>query len=427
MANKKTIIDLKGLQSTFRSLHHRNYRLYFGGQSISLIGTWMQQLAVSWLVFRLTHSVFLLGIVGFASRIPTFLLVPFAGVFVDRWDRHRILVATQLLSMAQALIFAFLVLTDRIAVWHIISLSLFLGFINALDNPARQSFIVDLVEKEEDLGNAIGLNSSLWNGSRLVGPSIAGILIAIVGEGICFLLNGLSFIAVVISLLAMDITPKNRDKENATVWHGMREGFTYAFRFPPIRDILLFIALVNLMGMPYIVLMPVFAKDILQGGAHTLGFLMAASGVGALSGAMYLASRESVRGLGKIIVFASGIFGMGLILFSLSRVLLLSLILMVLTGFGMIIQNAGCNTALQTIVDEDKRGRTMGFFTMASIGMQPFGSLLAGSLAHIIGAPKTIMIGGASCIVGAIIFARNLPSLKKLTRPIYVKKGIIIE
>jgi MFS family permease len=425
--DKSRLDDPKGLKLIFRALAHRNYRLFFGGQSISLIGTWMQQIAVSWLTFRLTHSAFLLGVVGFTSRIPTFLLASFAGVLADRWNRHRILVVTQTLSMIQALILALLVLTDTIAIWHIISLSLFLGLINALDIPARQSFVVDMIEKKEDLGNAIALNSSMVNGARLVGPSIAGILIATVGEGICFLLNGLSFFAVILSLLTMKITSKKREKQSAPVWQGLKEGFDYAFGFPPIRSVLLLLGLVSLMGMPYMVLMPVFARDILHGGPHTLGFLMAATGCGALAGAIFLASRKSVLGLGRIIVIASSLFGIGLIIFSLSHVFWLSLLLMMLTGFGMMVQMTSSNTVLQTIVEEDKRGRVMSFYTMAFMGMVPFGSLLAGGLASTIGAPETIMIGGVSCILGSVIFGKKLPSLRRMTRPIYVKKGIISE
>ncbi len=426
-SNKSHDDDAKGLKLTFRALHHRNYRLFFGGQSISLIGTWMQQIAVNWLVYRLTHSALLLGVVGFTGRIPTFLLASFAGVLVDRWNRHRILVVTQTLSMIQALILALLVLTDTIAVWHIISLSLFLGLINTLDMPARQSFVVDMIERKEDMGNAIALNSSMANGARLVGPSIAGILISAVGEGICFLLNGLSFLAVIISLLAMKITSKKKEKERAPVWQGLKEGFAYTFGFPPIRSILLLLGLVSLMGMPYMVLMPIFARDILHGGAHTLGFLMAAAGCGALTGAIFLASRKSVLGLGRIIVIASSLFGIGLIGFSLSRLFWLSLLLMMLIGFGMMVEMTSSNTVLQTMVEEDKRGRVMSFFTMAFMGMVPLGSLLAGSLAQAIGAPETIMIGGISCILGSVMFAMRLPSLRRIARPIYVEKGIILE
>jgi MFS family permease len=416
-----------GWVGILRALRHRNYRLFFSGQGISLIGTWMQQIAMSWLVYRLTHSAFLLGVVGFSSRIPTFVFASFAGVLADRWNRHRALVVTQTLSTIQALILAALVLTGMISIWHVILLSVSLGFINALDIPIRQSFVIDMIERREDLGNAIALNSSLVNGARLIGPSIAGMLIATLGEGICFLLNGISFFAVIIALLAMRIKPDRREKQNPNVLRGLREGFSYAFGFAPIRFILLLLALVSLMGMPYMVLMPIFAGKILHGGPRTFGFLLAASGLGALIGALYLASRRSVVGLGRIIVVASGIFGIGLIVFSLSRVLWLSLLSMLLVGFGMMIQMASSNTVLQTIVEEDKRGRIMSFYTMAFMGMVPFGNLLGGGLASLIGAPNTIMFGGASCILGALLFARKLPLLREMVRPIYVRMGIVSE
>jgi len=419
--------DANGLKLIFRALNHRNYRLFFGGQGISLIGTWMQQIAMNWLVYRLTHSALLLGIVGFTSRIPTFLLASLAGVLADRWNRHRILVSTQTLSMIQAMILAILVLTGTIAVWHIILLSLFLGLINALDIPTRQSFVVEMIEKKEDLGNAIALNSSMVNGARLLGPSLAGILIAALGEGMCFLLNGISFIAVILALLAMEIKPKQREIQSSEVFERLKEGFSYAFGFAPIRSVLLLLALVSLMGMPFTVLMPIFAEKILNGGAQALGFLMGATGVGAIIGSIYLASRRSVLGLGRIIVISSSLFGIGLIAFSLSRLFWLSLLMMLLTGFGMMVEMASSNTVLQTIVEEDKRGRVMSFYTMAFMGMVPFGSLLAGSLANNIGAPKTVMIGGIACIFGSAMFAKKLPSLRRMARPIYVEKGIISE
>ena len=427
MAANNPVSFLKGLKSTYRSLQHRNYRLFFGGQSISLMGTWMQQITVSWLAFRLTHSAVILGVIGFSSRISIFLLAPFAGVLIDRWDRHRILIVTQIFSMIQALTLALLVLTDRIAVWHIIVLSLILGLINCLDQPTRQTFVRDMVENEEDLGNAIALNSSMNTAARLVGPSVAGILIATVGEGICFLLNGLSFIAVIMSLWAMKITVKKREMQKTTVWRGLKTGLAYASGFPPIRSILLLLSLISLMAMPYTVLMPVFARDILHGDAHTYGFLVAASGCGAFIAAIYLASRQTVIGLLRMIVVNSMLFGLGLIIFSLSRVLWLSLLMMLLIGFGMMLAPASCNTVIQTIVEEDKRGRVMSLFSMAFFGMIPFGSLLAGSLADKIGAPGTIMISGISCILGAIMFATRLPNIKTFIRPIYISKGIILK
>jgi MFS family permease len=416
-----------GLKQVFRALAHRNYRLFFGGQSISLIGTWMQQIAMNWLVFRLTHSALLLGVVGFTSRIPAFLIAPLGGVLADRWNRHRLLVITQALSMIQAMIFAILVLTNLIAVWHIVILSLFLGIINALDIPIRQAFVVDMIERREDLGNAIALNSSMVNGARLIGPSIAGMVIATLGEGICFLLNGLSFIAVLWALLAMRMVSKKKEMQRSRFFQGLKEGFSYAFGFGPIRSLLLLLALVSLMGMPYTVLMPIFAERILRGGPQAFGFLLGAAGVGALGGTFYLASRKTVLGLGRVIVVATLIFGVGLIGFSLSRLYWLSLTFMVLTGFGMIVQMASTNTILQTLADEDKRGRVMSLYTMAFMGMVPFGSLLSGSLADRIGAPATIMIGGITCILGSFLFARKLPALRKMVRPIYIKKGILPE
>jgi MFS family permease len=419
--------DANGLKLIFRALSHRNYRLFFGGQGISLIGTWMQQIAMGWLVYRLTDSALLLGVVGFTSRIPTFLLTSLAGVLADRWNRHRILVITQTLSMIQAMILAILVLTGTIAVWHIIFLSLFLGLINALDIPTRQSFVVDMIERREDLGNAIALNSSIVNGARLIGPSLAGILIATLGEGICFLLNGLSYIAVIAALLAMTIQPRKKEEESSRIFKGLKEGFSYAFGFAPIRSILLLLGLVSLMGMPYTVLMPIFAEKILHGGPQAFGFLLGATGVGAIFGSVYLASRKNVLGLGRIIVISSNLFGIGLVAFSLSRFFWFSVFMMLLTGFGMIVQMASSNTVLQTIVEEDKRGRVMSFYTMAFMGMVPFGSLLAGVLANKIGAPNTVMIGGVACILGSVIFAKKLSSLRRIARPIYVKRGLIPE
>ncbi len=416
-----------GVKHIFRALRHRNYRLFFGGQSISLVGTWMQQIAMSWLVYRLTNSAFLLGIVGFSGQIPAFLLTPFAGVIADRYNRHRVLIVTQTLAMLQALILSALVLTNRITVGQIVALSIFLGLVNSFDIPVRQAFTVEMIEEREDLGNAIALNSSMVNAARLIGPSLAGILIAAFGEGICFLLNGVSYIAVIGSLLAMKITPRKIKPPDTHVLHELKEGFVYAFNFKPIRFILILLALVSLMGVPYQVLMPVFARDIFHGGPITLGFLMAMSGIGALTGAIYLAGRKSVIGLGKIIPLASGLFGLGVIAFALSGVLWFSMPVICVAGFAMMVQMAASNTVLQTIVEEDKRGRIMGLFTMAFMGMVPFGSLLAGSLASKIGAPNTLLLGGTCCIIGALMFVRKLPSLREKVRPIYIEKGIIPE
>ena len=412
------------LKIIFRSLKYRNYRLFFGGQSISLIGTWIQRIAMPWLVYRLTGSAFLLGMTGFASQIPTFLLSPFAGVLIDRYNRYYILIVTQILSMMQALVLAFLFFTGIIEVWHLILLSVFLGCVNAFDIPARQSFVIDMIEKREDLGNAIALNSSMVNAARLVGPSIGGILIAATNEGICFLLNGLSYLFVIASLSMMKITPGKAKIKNSQVLQGLKEGFSYTFSFAPIRSIILLLGLVSLMGMSYTVLLPVFAKDILHGGPHTFGFLMGASGIGALIGALYLASMKTVLRIGKIIPLSTAIFGFGLVLLSLSRSFLLSLILMLIVGLGMIMHTASSNTILQTLVDDDKRGRVMSFYAMAFMGTTPFGSLLAGGLASSLGAPNTLMIGGISCILGSIVFATKLPKLERIAYPIYAELGI---
>jgi MFS family permease len=419
--------DPKGLRLIFRALYSRNYRLFFGGQGVSLIGTWMQQIAMSWLVYRLTNSAFLLGLIGFSSQIASLFFSPFAGVLSDRWNRHHILVVTQLLAMIQAFILASLTLMGVIAVSHLILLSIFLGLVNAFDMPTRQAFVVEMVEKREDLGNAIALNSFLFNGARLVGPSVAGILISILGEGMCFLLNGFSFLAVIIALLAMKMRSNKEDAEKTKVWPGLKEGFIYAFGFPPIRSILFFIGWISLVGTANTTLMPVFARDILHGDSKTYGFLMAAIGVGAIIGAIFLASRKSVLGLGRIIVIASGIFGMGLIFFSLSHLLWLSFFLLLVTGFGMMVHMASSNTILQTIVDDDKRGRVMSLYATAFMGMAPLGSLVGGSLAGWIGAPLTLILVGISCMVGSFLFKKILPSLRIMIRPIYVKKGILSE
>jgi MFS family permease len=418
----------RGLAFMLRALSHRNYKLFFSGQSISLIGTWMTRIATSWLVYRLTGSALLLGVVGFAGQIPSFLLAPFAGVLVDRWNSHRLLVATQVLALLQSLALAILALTGIVQIWHVIALSVFQGLINAFDMPARQAFVIEMIEKREDLANAIALNSSMVNAARLLGPSIGGVIIAAVGEGWCFMIDAISYLAVIASLLAMKITPRmTKEGKQTKMLQQLGEGFRYAIGFAPIRKVLLLLALVSLVGMPYTVLMPVFANEILHGGPNTLGLLMAASGIGALAGAMLLAARKSVLGLGKYIPLTAGAFGAGLIAFSFSRVIWLSLLLMIVTGLGFMIQMAASNTVLQTIVDEDKRGRVMSFYTMAFMGTAPFGSLLAGSVAERIGAPHTLLFGGIGCIIGALWFATSLPALRRDVRPIYVRIGIIPE
>ena len=400
------------LRSLIRAFRHRNYRLYFAGQSISLIGTWMQRLAMNWLVYRLTGSAFLLGVVNFAGQVPTLLFAPFAGVIADNYDRHRLLVATQALAMVQAMIIAVLVLADVIVVWHLVLLSVFLGIVNAFDSPIRQSLVIDMVEEREDIGNAIALNSSMVNGARLVGPSIAGMLIATVGEGMCFLLNAISYVAVIAALMAMTIVPKYTRSKHLRIWQAWREGLRYTLGSLPIRSVLVLVAVVSFMGMPYATLLPIFAQEILHGGAQTLGFLMAAAGIGALAGAVFLAARSAVGGLENVLVAAAAIFGMGLIAFSLSRILWVSLALMVMSGFGMMVHMAAGNTLVQTLVEDDKRGRVMSLHSMALRGMVPLGSFFAGSIASSIGAPATLILGGLCCVLAALIFASRLSAFQ---------------
>ncbi|MFH0982850.1 MAG: MFS transporter [Planctomycetota bacterium] len=419
--------DGRGPTGVTRALRHRNYRLFFGGQGVSLIGTWTQRVALNWLVYRLSGSALLLGVVGFASQIPILLLAAPAGVLADRWDLRRVLMLTQVLALLQAAVLALLTLTGVVTVWHILVLSAFVGLINAIDIPVRQAFVVQMVERPEDLGNAIALNSFLVNGARLIGPSLAGVLIAAIGEGPCFLLNAVSFVGVILALWAMTLAPRRSPSPHVPFAQGLREGFAYAFGFPPIRAMLLLLAVCSLMGMSYTTLLPIFTKELLGGGPHTLGFLLGAAGLGAVIGAVYLAARRTVLGLGKIIAFGAGLFGLSLMAFAASRALWLSLSLMLLAGLGMMLQIASSNTVLQTIVDNDKRGRVMSLYAMAFLGMTPLGSLLAGGLAQVLGAPRTVMLGGGCCVLGALVFAGRLRALRALVRPIYERKGILPE
>ena len=418
--------NISSIKSLLRALRSKNYRLFVAGQSVSLVGTWMQTVAMSWLVYRLTGSAFLLGVVGFSSQIPTFLLAPFAGVLADRWNRRHLMIATQVLAMLQSLALAAAVLSGVIQVWHIIALSLLLGVVNAFDIPIRQSFLVEMVSKREDLSNAIALNSSMVQAARLIGPSIAGLLVASVGEGICFIMNSASYLAVLLALVAMKLDPIPHDgKQRLSVLHELSAGFSYAFGFVPIRSILLLVAVVSLTGMPYTVLVPVFAKEILHGGAHTFGFLMSAGGCGALIGTIYLASRKSVLGLGNVIVLAGLLFAIGVSSFAVSSNINISFVSLVVAGFGAITMIASCNTILQTILDEHMRGRVMSFFAVAFLGMAPFGSFGAGTMAGIIGPRDTLLLGAVCCLVGALLFTRKLPSIRESVRPIYMKMGII--
>jgi MFS family permease len=407
------------------ALRSRNYRLFFAGQGISLIGTWMTQLATVWVVYQLTHSAFMLGLVGFAGQIPSFVLAPFGGLIADRYNRRTLLVTTQVLAMLQSLALAVLTLTGIINVWILLGLGFIQGLINVVDAPTRQTFVKDMIERPDDLASAIALNSSLVNGGRLLGPAIAGIVIARIGAGYCFLVDGISYIAVIIGLLLMQLRPQAKIVGNQRPLQSIREGFRYAFHSLPIRSILSLMTVFSLMVMSYSTLMPVFATQILHGDAHTLGFLLAASGVGALLGGAYMSTRPSVLGLGRVVAFVPLLCGVGLIAFALSRSLWLSIPTIMLVGLGSILQISGSNTILQTIVEDDKRGRVMSLFTMSFLGMAPFGSLLSGSLASAIGAPGAFAFSGVVCLIAAILFIRQLPILRRVMRPIYIEKGIL--
>ncbi|MEO8071472.1 MAG: MFS transporter, partial [Acidobacteriota bacterium] len=402
-----------GIGFTLRALKYRNYRLFFGGQVVSLMGTWITTTATNWLVYRLTGSPLLLGVVGFAGQFPSFVLGPFAGIVVDRWDRHRLLVVTQTISMLQSFALAVLTFTGQISIPWIVVLSAIQGVVNAFDMPARQSLLVSLVEKREDLSNAIALNSSMVNAARLVGPSVAGLVIAASGEAWCFLIDGISYIAVIVALLRMNLAAMTR---RAGVPDGARrqfiDGVRYAFGSKPIRSIILLVTLISLVGVPYSVLMPVFTTGVFHGGAHTLGFLMTASGCGALCGALWLAGRKSVLGLGRVIPVATALFGVGLLSFSFTSSLWLALPCLAVAGFGFMLQLASSNTVIQTIVDDEKRGRVMGFYMMAFLGTAPFGSLMAGWSSVHIGAANTLRVGGVCCLLGALTFARALPGIR---------------
>lgn len=407
------------LPAVFRAFKHRNFQLFFSGQIISLTGTWMQSVAQSWLVYRLTGSVELLGLIGFAGQFPVFLLTSFGGAIADKYNRQRILVATQTSSMILAAILAALTLSETIAVWHLFVLASLGGVINAFDIPTRQSFVVDMVGKD-DLLNAIALNSSMFNGARIVGPAIAGILVSAVGEAWCFLGNAVSYIAVILGLLAMRIAHKQSAASEGSAIEKIKEGFRFVIKTAPVRALLLLLGLASLTGMPYAVLMPIFADQILQGGVRGLGILMGASGTGALVAALVLASRKSIKGLGRWVAVSSGSFGVFLILFSFSRSFWLSAAMLVPVGFSMMLQMSSSNTLVQSMVPDELRGRVMAVYSMMFMGMAPMGALMAGSLAGILGAPLTVALGGAICIVGSIIFSLRLPKLRDEAREIIV-------
>ncbi len=424
MAKKDSFL-FENIKNTLRALKHRNFRLFFFGQGISLIGTWFQQIAMSWLVYRLTNSPIWLGFIGFTGQIPLLFIPPFAGVFSDRLDKRKILIVTQSLAMLQALVLAILVMTGSIHVWHIIVLSLFLGIVNGFDMPARQSFFVEMVERREDLSNAIALNSSLFNGARFIGPSIGGIFIAAFGEGMCFLVNAFSFIAVIIALFLINTKIIKVHDVRKKIMHELKEGFDYTFGITPVKTIIFLLGLSSVVSMPYVTVLPVFAKLVLNGGPRTFGFLMACVGAGALTGAIYLASRRSVVGLSRVLSAATFVFGAGLVVLSFTNKMIFSMIVIYLASIGMMVQIASCNTIIQSLVDDDKRGRVMSFYAVSFTGLAPFGNLLIGALTKAMGVRHAIVFSGISSLIGAIIFAVNLPKMRKAIRPIYVKKGII--
>lgn len=409
--------------AVLRAMRHRNFQLFFSGQLISLIGTWMQSVAQSWLVYRLTGSALLLGTVGFAGQFPIFLLAAAGGAVADRHNRHRIVLATQISSMVLALILSALTLAGVVQVWHIVMLASLLGAVNAFDIPARQAFLVEMVGKE-DLMNAIALNSSMFTGARIIGPAVAGILVATIGEGWCFFANGVSYIAVIVGLLLMKLEQRRVEKRTDSPLQDIAEGFRFTWRAAPIRALLLLLGLVSLVGLPYSVLMPIFADQILHGGARGLGLLMGATGVGALFGALALAVRTGLRGLGRWVALAAAGFGLSLILFAFSRWFWVSMVLLLPTGFAMMLQMAASNTLIQAMVPDHLRGRVMAVYSMMFMGMAPLGALGAGAVAHTLGAPLTVAIGGAACLTGAAVFARTLPLIRHQARELINAQGL---
>ena len=417
---------LRSISHAWRALRHRNFQLFFFGQSISVMGTWMTRLATSWLVYRMTHSVLLLGLVSFAGQIVSFALGPVAGVWVERLNRRKLLVWTQAGGAIQSLAMAALTLAHVITLWEIIALASLQGLINAFDMPGRQSFLSQMVEDRDDLSNAIAINSSMANGARLLGPAIAGLVVAAFGEGWCFLIDGISYFAVIASLLLMRIQAGNisvKMRHGTTMLEQMREGWDYVRSFKPVRTMLLLFSLVSLMGYQYPVLLPVFAGQVLHGSATTLGWLTGASGIGALTSALSLAVRKSVMGLTRMVQIAVATLGGALICFGLSHTLWLSLVLMMFVGFGLMQGATACNTIIQSLVSDDKRARVMSYYTMAFFGAAPLGSLFAGALAHRIGAPYTMMLTGTCCIAGSIWFSLQLPKLNAEMQMVYQRSG----
>lgn len=423
---KLRIPDLSGFSHILVSLKNRNFRLYFAGMCVSLVGTWMQQIAMSWLVYQLTGSVFLLATVTFMAQIPILLVTPFLSVLVDRFNRRKILLFTQTLSMIQALLMAALTLSGLIQVWHILLLSLFIGCINALDNPTRQAFYPSLVDKKH-LSNAIALNSAVINGSRLIGPAIGGILIGIFGEGICFLLNGISYCGVIIALFLMRLAPFKPHPHAQNMFTDIREGFSYVSRNIPIRILLLLMCVISFFGLPLMTFIPAYVKDLLKGGSEMMGALLSCIGIGSFLAALYLAARKSVRGLDKMISLSAFLLGAGLIGMSQLESPWGAAMLCIPIGFAIIMTVVSINTLLQTLSDESKRGRVMGYLAMTFTGVTPIGSMVLGTIEKYTGLPHIILGSGICCILGSIVFERRRPLLQKHALNIYLEKGIIPE
>ncbi len=386
------------------------------------MGTWMQSIASSWLIYRLTGSAFMLGVSGFLGQMPVFFISPFAGVIGDRWSRHRILLAVQIMAMVQAFALAVLTLIGTVQVWHILALTFILGIINSFEMPTRQAFVIEMVKDRADLPNAIALNSSIFNGSRLIGPAAAGIIVASAGEGVCFLINALSYLAVIYSYISMNVSSAKKHKKDKNIFSDMKEGLVYAAHFVPIRDILLLISATSLFGMTFPVLLPVFANKVFSGGSHTYGLLVSASGAGAFLATIYLAMRKSIHGQGRVINAAVYMLAFGLILFSFTKILYLSILLLVIVGFSTIAIIASCNMVLQALVDEDKRGRVMSFYVMAFSGAAPVGSLLAGALSTSAGAPVTVLVFGSACLIIAFVFSLRLPVVIAMVKPVLAER-----
>jgi len=403
---------------------NRNLQLYFSGQVISLIGTWMQQMALSWLIYRLTNSPFMLGLVGFTSQAPSLLVTPFAGIIADRTNRHRLLITTQTLAMVQAALLAVLVLSGHTQLWQLVALSAVLGIITAFDMPTRQTFMFDMLDDKEQLASAIGISSAINTATRLVGPFLAGLFVAWAGEGVCFLANAISYVAVIVALLFVKSNQRRKTPSQESALSQLKEGFAYAMGFTPIRDLIMLLALLGLFAMPFAILMPAFAKDVFHGNASTLGFLSGSSGAGSVVGALFLASRKGTRALSRWITIGCVVFGLGLIAFGSSSLLPLSLVVVAIIGFAAMLVMAGSITVIQTIVDEDKRGRVMSLVVMAFMGLSPFGCMAAGALANVIGVGKTVVATGIFTVIVAVVFCTRILRIHLQVTPAQVNEGI---